>query len=72
MFVVHLDTRLLHEVTFHVTSHEGSVIVSRATSLELSLTCLRKRETRTVKLKNMFICGQRSQQQMCDQKNQQC
>ena len=37
MFVVHPDTKLLHEVTFHVTSHEGSVIVSCATSLELSL-----------------------------------
>ena len=37
MFVVHQDTKLLHEVTFHVTSHEGSVIVSCATSLELSL-----------------------------------
>ena len=37
MFVVHPDTRLLHEVTFQVTSHEGSVIVSCATSLELSL-----------------------------------
>ena len=37
MFVVHPDTRVLHEVTFHVTSHEGSVIVSCATSLELSL-----------------------------------
>ena len=37
MFVVHLDTRLLHEVTFQVTNHESSVIVSCATSLELSL-----------------------------------
>ena len=37
MFVVHPDTKLLHKVTFHVTSHEGSVIVSCATSLELSL-----------------------------------
>ena len=37
MFVVHPGTRLLHEVTFQVTSHEGSVIVSCATSLELSL-----------------------------------
>ena len=36
MFVVHPDTRLLHEVTFHVTSHEGSVIVSCVTILELS------------------------------------
>ena len=37
MFVVHPDTRVLHEVTFQVTSHEGIVIVSCATSLELSL-----------------------------------
>ena len=37
MFIVHPDTRLLHEVTFQVTSHKGSVIVSCATSLELSL-----------------------------------
>ena len=37
MFVVHPDTKLLHEVTFHFTSHEGSVIVSCATSLELGL-----------------------------------
>ena len=37
MFIVHPDTKLLHEVTFHVTSHEGSVIVSCATSLELGL-----------------------------------
>ena len=37
MFVVPPDTRLLHEVTFQVTSHEGSVIVSCATSLELGL-----------------------------------
>ena len=33
MFVVHPDTKLLHEVTFHVTSHESSVIVPCATSL---------------------------------------
>ena len=37
MFIVHTDTILLHEVTFQVISHEGSVIVSCATSLELSL-----------------------------------
>ena len=37
MFVVHPDTKLLQEVTFHVTSHEGSVIVSCATSIELGL-----------------------------------
>ena len=37
MFVVHPDTKLLQEVTFHVTSHEGSVIVSCATSIALGL-----------------------------------
>ena len=37
MFLVHPDTRLLHKVTFQATSHEGSVIVSCATSLELGL-----------------------------------
>ena len=37
MFVVHPETRLLHEVTLQVTSHEGSVIVLCATSLELGL-----------------------------------
>ena len=37
MFVAHPDTKLLHEVTFHVTSHECSVIVSCATSLQLGL-----------------------------------
>ena len=37
MFVVHQDTKLLQEVTFQVTSHEGSVIVSCATSIELGL-----------------------------------
>ena len=37
MFVVHPDTKLLHEVTFQVTNHEGSVVVSCATSLELGL-----------------------------------
>ena len=37
MFAVHPDTKLLHEVTFQVTSHEGSVIVSCATSPELGL-----------------------------------
>ena len=38
MFVVHPDTKLLQEVTFQVTSHEGGVIVSCATSIELGLT----------------------------------
>ena len=37
MFVVHPDTKLLHEVTFQVNSHEGSVIASCATSIELGL-----------------------------------
>ena len=37
MFVVHTDTKFLQEVTFQVTSHEGSVIVSCATSIELGL-----------------------------------
>ena len=34
MFVVHPDTKALQEVTFHVTSHVGSVIISCATSIE--------------------------------------
>ena len=42
MFVVHPDTKFLHELTFQVTSHEGSVIVSCATSLELGLIHLQK------------------------------
>ena len=37
LFVVHPDTQCLKEVTFHVTSHEGSVVLSCATTLELSL-----------------------------------
>ena len=37
MFVVHQETKKLQEVTFHVTSHEGSVIISCATSIELGL-----------------------------------
>ena len=37
MFPVHSDTKLLQEVTFQVTSHEGSVTVSCATSIELVL-----------------------------------
>ena len=37
LFVVHPDTQCLKEVTFHVTSHEGSVVLSYATSLELNL-----------------------------------
>ena len=37
LFVVHPETRCLKEVTFQVVNHEGSVIVSCATSLELGL-----------------------------------
>ena len=37
MFVVHPDTKMLQEVTFYVTSHEGSVIISCAISIELGL-----------------------------------
>ena len=37
IFVAHLDTGLLHEVAFQVTSHEGRIIVSCAISLELGL-----------------------------------
>ena len=37
MFGVHPGTKLLHEGTFQITSHEGSVIVSCATSIELGL-----------------------------------
>ena len=37
MFVVYPDTKVLQEVTFQVTSHEGSVIVSCVTSIELGL-----------------------------------
>ena len=37
LFVLHPDTNFLQEVTFQVTSHEGSVIISCATSLELDL-----------------------------------
>ena len=37
LFVVHPDTSSLKQITFHVTSHEGSVLLSCATTLELSL-----------------------------------
>ena len=37
LFVLHPDTKWLQEVAFQVTSHEGSVIISCATSLELGL-----------------------------------
>ena len=37
LFVLHPDTQGLKEVTFQVTSHEGSVIISCATSLVLGL-----------------------------------
>ena len=35
--MVHPDTQCLKGVTFHVTSHEGSVVISCVTTLELSL-----------------------------------
>ena len=35
MFVVHPNTGCLKEVTFQVVNHEGSVIISGATSLDL-------------------------------------
>ena len=35
--MLHPDTKCLQEVTFQVTSHEGSLIISCATSLELGL-----------------------------------
>ena len=37
LFVVHPETRCLKEVAFQVVNHEGSVIVSCVTSLELGL-----------------------------------
>ena len=37
LFIVHPETRCLKEVTFQVVNHEGSVIVSCSTSLELGL-----------------------------------
>ena len=37
LFVLHPDPKCLQEVTFQVTSHEGSVIISCATSIELGL-----------------------------------
>ena len=37
LFVVHPDTKCLKEVTFQIVNHEGSVIVSCATSLDLGL-----------------------------------
>ena len=37
MFVLHPDTKCLQEVTLQVTSHEGSVIISCATSCDLCL-----------------------------------
>ena len=36
-FALHPDTKCLQEVTFQVTNHEGSVIISCATSLKLGL-----------------------------------
>ena len=38
LYAVHPDTQCLQEVAFHVTSHEGSVVLSCATTLALSLT----------------------------------
>ena len=37
LFAVHPDTQCLKELTFHVTSHEGSVVISCVTTPELSL-----------------------------------
>ena len=37
LFVVHPDTKCLKKITFQVVNHEGSIIVSCATSLELGL-----------------------------------
>ena len=37
LLVLHPDTKCLQEVPFQVTSHEGSVIISCATSLVLGL-----------------------------------
>ena len=37
LLMVHPDTQCLKEVTFHITSHEGSVVLSCVTTLELSL-----------------------------------
>ena len=37
LFVLHLDTKCLQEVTFQVTSYEGNVIILCATSLVLGL-----------------------------------
>ena len=37
LFAVHPDTQSLKEVTFHVKSHEGSVVLSCVTTLKLTL-----------------------------------
>ena len=37
LFIVHPETRCPKKITFQVVNHEGSVIVSCATSLELGL-----------------------------------
>ena len=37
LYVVHPDTQCLQQVTFHVTSHEGSIVLSCVTILALSL-----------------------------------
>ena len=37
LFVVHPETKCLKEITFQVVNHEGSIIVSCVTSLNLGL-----------------------------------
>ena len=37
LFAVHSDTQCLKELMFHVMNHEGSVVLSCVTTLELSL-----------------------------------
>ena len=37
LYVVHLDTQCLQEVTFYLTSHEGSVVLSCVTTLALGM-----------------------------------
>ena len=37
LHVEHPDIQCLQQVTFHVTSHEGSVVLSHVTTLALSL-----------------------------------
>ena len=42
LLAVHPDTQCLKEMTFNATSHEGSVVLSCVTTLELSLIELHK------------------------------